>query len=167
MNQTTAEKWHTTHFVSNKLQQYLKEQGFRLSDPEDHLHQLNNAFVATKLLSKELIQVRGTFNNATEVSEELEKNDYGFWDVIRFFVEILLSPINFFNSMNGYEGSRCLCLPDTDQYRMVMERLGDYFAFNNLHLKIYLVDRDGNVKIVYLNPTKKERVTETNDAKTV
>src|SRR5262245_56981882 len=151
MNQaTTAEKWHTTQFITNRLQQYLKEQGFRLTEPEDHLRQLNNAFVATKLLSKELIQIRGTFSNTTEVStnEELEINDNGFLEVIRFFLEVLLSPINFLYSMNGYDGDRCLCLPDTEQYRKVLDRLTDYFAFNNLHLKIYLVDQEGCVQIV-------------------
>ncbi len=70
----------------------------------------------------------------------------------------MLSPINFFNSINGNEGNRCLCLPDADQYRKVLDKLKDYFVSNKLHLKIYLVDQNRSVDVFYLNPDKKQGV---------
>jgi hypothetical protein len=36
-----------------------------------------------------------------------------------------------------------------------VDKLKDYFISNMLHLKIYLIDQDGAVEVVYLNPNKK------------
>jgi len=152
--------WYTTRFITTSLKQYLKEKGFRLSEPEEQdLPNFDNSIVSSKLLSKEVIEIRGTVSEAVEgeTEELVGKNDNGFIEVIHLLLDIMLSPINFFNSINGNEGNRCLCLPDTDQYRRVLDKLKDYFVSNKLHLKIYLVDQNGSVDVFYLNPEKKQR----------
>ncbi|HEV8285076.1 MAG TPA: hypothetical protein VGQ09_12250 [Chitinophagaceae bacterium] len=148
----TATNWYTTQFITNSLKQYLKEKGFRLGEPDQFPSNFDHVIISTKLLSKEIIEIRGTVNETTETEEPVEKNDNGFIEVMHFLLDIMLSPINLFNSMNGYEGDRCLCLPDTGEYRKVLDKLKDYFTSNQLHLKVYLVDQSGTVDVFCLNP---------------
>ncbi len=156
---TTTTTWHTTQFITNSLKQYLIEKGFRLSEPEEQ-HSLNfdNAIVSTKLLSKEVIEIRGTIPEAAETeTEEIGKRVGGFTGVIRFLFDIMLTPVSFFTSINGDEKSRCLCLPDLKRYRKILDKLKEYFASNEMHLKIYLINENGSVDVFYLNTDKKQR----------
>ncbi len=154
---TTTTAWYTTQFITNSLKQYLKEKRFRLSEPEEQ-HSLNfdNAIVSTKLLSKEVIEIRGTIAQAAETEEQVEKSDIGFIGVMRFLFDIMLAPVSFFTSINGDEKSRCLCLPDLVQYRKILDKLKEYFASNQMHLKIYLINENGSVDVFYLNADKKQ-----------
>jgi len=158
MHATTTTAWYTTQFITNSLKQYLKKNGFRLSE-RDELHSTNSdhAFVSTKLLSKEIIEIRGTVSKetVTKTEEQIRKKDVGFIEITQFLLDKMLSPINFFKSTNGHVGNLCLCIPDTHRYRKVVDKLKDYFISNMLHLKIYLIDQNGSVEVVYLNPNKK------------
>ena len=154
---TTTTTWYTTQFITNSLRQYLKSNGFRLSEREVQLStNSDHAFVSTKRLSKEIIEIRGTVSKETltKREEQIRKKDSGFIEITQFLLDMILSPINFFKSINGHEGNLCLCIPDIHQYRKVVDKLKDYFISNMLHLKIYLIDQSGSVEIVYLNPHK-------------
>ncbi len=157
---TTTTTWYTTQFITKSLKHYLKEKGFRLTESEEQ-HSLNfdNTIVSTKLLSKEVIEIRGTITQAaeTETEELVGKSDSGFIGVMHFLFDIMLTPVSFFTSINGEEKSRCLCLPDLKQYRKILEKLSEYFASNKMHLKIYLINENGCVDVFYLNPDKKHR----------
>jgi len=161
MNTTTPTiDWYTNQFITNSLKQYLKEKGFRLSEPEEQ-YSLNfgNAIFSTKLLSKEVIEIRGTITEAagTGTREWVGKNDNVFLEVMHFFIDVIFSPVNFFSTINGDERRRCLCLPDLEQYRKVLTRLKEYFASNKMHLKVYLINQNGSVDVFYLNPNKKDK----------
>ncbi len=151
--------WYTTKFIANSLKQYLKEMGFRVSESDERSTHYDHAIISTKLLSKEIIEIRGTASEAseTELEEQVRKSDNSFLEVSHFLLDIVLSPINFFNSMNGNEGDRCVCIPDTDEYRKVLDKLRDYFLSNKLHLKTYLVSQTGAVDVFYLKHDKKRR----------
>jgi hypothetical protein len=157
---TTHTTWYTTQFITNSLKQYLREKGWRFREPEEQ-YSLNfdSAIVSTKLLSKEVIEIRGTIAEAaeTQTEEYVGKSDSGFIGVMRFLFDLMLSPVSFFTSINGDEKSRCLCLPDLKQYRKILDKLGEYFASNQMHLKIYLINENGIVDVFYLNPGKKHR----------
>lgn len=154
MNTTTRNiDWHTTQFITNSLRHYLKKKGFRLSEPEEqYLLKFDNVVVSTKLLSKEIIGIRGTIPEAAGTEKEVGKNDSSFIEVIHFFVDMIFSPISFFASIHGDEGKWCLCLPDLEQYRNILNKLEEYFASNKMHLKVYFVSQNGSVDVIYLNP---------------
>ena len=159
MNTTTKNiDWYTNQFITNSLRQYLKKKGGRLSEPEEQYSlKFDNVIVSTKLLSKEIIGIRGTIPEAAGTEKELEKNDSGFIEVIHFFFDVIISPISFLSSINGDEGRWCLCLPDLEQYRNILNKLEGYFASNKMHLKVYFVSQNGSVNVFYLNPNKKDR----------
>jgi len=161
MNTTTKDiDWYTNQFITNSLRQYLKKKGFRLSEPEEQ-YSLNfyNVIVSTKLLSKEVIEIRGTITEAAQIEteEQVGKNDSGFIEVIHFFFDVIFSPISFFTSGNGDERRWCLCLPGLEQNRNILTKLKEYFTYNNMHLKVYFVNQNGSVDVFYLNPNKKDR----------
>jgi len=78
------------------------------------------------------------------------KNDSGFIETIHFFFNVIFSPISFFTSINGDEGKWCLCLPDLEQYRKILDMSKEYFASNKMHLKVYFVNQNGSVDVFYL-----------------
>jgi hypothetical protein len=153
--------WYTTRFITNGLKDYLKEKGFRINESEvQHSAHLTNAVVSTRLLSREVIEIRGTLTEAvnTETQEKGDKRGSGFREIMHFVFDTLLLPISIFTSANGDERSRCLCIPDIEQYRKVLDKIQEYFAFNEMQLKIYLVNQYGAVDVLYLNPHKNNNI---------
>jgi len=154
MNTTTKTiDWYTNQFITHSLRLYLKKKGFRLSEPEEqYSHNFDNVIVSTKLLSKEIIEIRGTITEATETGTGVQagKNDSGFIETIQFLFNVIFSPISFFTSINSDEGKWCLCLPDLEQYRKILDMSKEYFASNKMHLKVYFVNQNGSVDVFYL-----------------
>ena len=147
-------EWYTTQFIKNSLKHYLENQGFRLSeaDQEQPL-QIDKVIVATKLLSKEVIEIKGTLteiiDNKTE--EQMLKKAGFFKEATDFLSDLLLSPISFLTAYNGDEKGHCLCLPDIRLYREILEKVSEYFTSNQLHFKFYLVNQQGSVHVFSLN----------------
>jgi len=162
-----ASAWYTTQFITNSLRHYLENLGFRLNEPDQEQPvQIDKVVVATKLLSKERIEIRGTIDELAgplDKSEESQTEGQGekrsnlFMGAMNFLSDVLLLPVNFFSPQNSDEKNRCLCLPDIEQYREILEKVELYFISNQLHLKIYFVSQNGSVQALCLNPTKKHR----------
>ena len=152
---TTTTNWHTTQFIASSLRKYLKKKGFKLSKPEDE-SSFDHTVICARLLSKEIIEIRGTVTGTSKaISEkEIEEMDDSFREITHSILNLMFSPISFFNSVRGSDKNLCLCLPDTKQYRVILEKLEDYFVSHKLQLKIYLVNRSGSVSIFYINPAK-------------
>lgn len=151
--------WYTSEFLSKCLGNYLNGRGFGLREPEEQeaVH-FSNALVSTRLLSKEVIEIRGALTEIInpETEKHAEKKAAGFRRAMNFLIVIILSPVSFFTPSTADKISRCFCLPDLEQNRKILEKVNDYFISNELRLKIYLINQDGFVDVVYLNPNKKQ-----------
>ena len=152
---TTTTNWQTTQFITNSLKKYLKKKGFTLSKPEDE-SSFDHTIICARLLSRETIEIRGTVAETSEAraKKEIETMDDSFKEITHSILNLMFSPIGFFNSAMGHEKNLCLCLPDTKQHRAILEKLEDYFVSHKLQLKVYLVSRSGSVNIFYVNPGK-------------
>jgi hypothetical protein len=42
-------------------------------------------------------------------------------------------------------------LPNAERYKIIINRVQEYFTLNNLYFKIYLVNEDGSVEVSNLN----------------
>ena len=147
-------RWYTTSFISNALKLYLEDHGYRILDEsDDEPSACDEVIIATKIFGKEIIEVRGTIEGSGIVKEETESAKRGklLTDAMNWLSDVILSPINFFASNYGDGKNRSLCLPDLEQYQQILENVKEYFVSNHLHLKVYLVNESGDVKIMYLN----------------
>lgn len=153
-------EWHNTQFITHSLKHYLESKGFRLNKPdEEQLNQSDKIIVATRLLSKEIIEIRGTVEDSIQLPPEEQAGKKGslFMDAIKLISETLLLPIGFLSPQNIDQESHCVCLPDIGQYRRLIEKVEEYFISNCMHLKVYFVKQNGSVRITYLNPTKRKK----------
>ena len=147
-------RWYTTDFISNSLKTYLEDHGYRvLEETEQNSSNSDDVILASKFFGKELIEIRGTVPSNGLLREENENNKRAklFTDAMHWLSEVLLSPITFFANHYTDAQNRSLCLPDTEQYRELLEKVKEYFTTNNLNLKVYLVSQSGKVHITYLN----------------
>jgi len=151
----TTTNWHTTQFIESNLKKYLRKKGFRISKPEGE-SSFDHTIICARLLSREIIEIRGTVTETLEAIAErkIETTDDSFREITHSILNLMFSPIVLFNSVRDHEKNLCLCLPDTEQHRAILEKLEDYFVSHKLQLKIYLVNRSGSVDIFYVNPIK-------------
>ena len=154
-NKSTA--WYTTQFITQSLQKYLRKKRYLVTESEDKCPVgVDHILIATRRISKELIEIRGTVSHAatSELKVNSADEERGFIDTLHFLFNVTLSPLNFFNQLNDFE-DRSLCLPDLNHHREILEKLEDYFTTHSLHLKVYLVSQKGSVDVLQLNPAKK------------
>jgi hypothetical protein len=151
--------WYSTQFITQSLRTYLKKKRYLLTESEEERPAgVDHIIVAAKRLSKEIIEIRGTINQAAPAETEVNNTneERGFINTLHFLFNVTLSPISFFTPGNEYE-DRSLCLPGLDHHRETLEKLEDYFTTHSLHLKVYLVNQNGSVDIFQLNPAKRIR----------
>lgn len=152
-------RWYTTAFISGALKSYLEDHGYSISEEESEEKHPNcdELVVATRLFNKEMIEVKGTILSAEALVEtEGNRRMKIFSDAMHWLSDVLLSPISFFVRHYADEKSPSLCLPDLPQYRDLLEKVGEYFTTNDLHLKVYLVKESGQVTVLQLNESERE-----------
>jgi hypothetical protein len=160
MKATSLTRWYTTSYISASLKNFLEENGYNISEElEEKPANCDEIVVATKMFSKEIIEIKGTVVSE-EVLKESESNKRLrlLTDAMHWLSDILLSPISFFVRHYADDKSPSLCLPDLEQYREILEKVKEYFSTNNLHLKVYLVNESGGVHVVQLNEAYSEEV---------
>lgn len=148
-------RWYTTTYISSALKTFLTENGYSISDEvEATPNNCDEVIVATKLFSKEVIEIKGTIHS-DDVLKETESNTRlkMLTDAMHWISDLLLSPISFFVRHYADEKSPSLCLPDLEQYREILEKVREYFTTNDLQLKVYLVNEAGDVHVFQLNET--------------
>jgi hypothetical protein len=155
-----ASKWYTTDFIFQGLQSFLQEQGFRVTEPDEEKPTfLDKVVIASRLLTKEVIEIRGTLSGEAHLPDtEAHKRARMFSEAMHWLSDALLSPITFFTTHYGDNRNRCLCLPDVEHYREILDKVKDYFTTNNLYLKVYLVSEDASVHIHQLNERSNKKV---------
>lgn len=159
---TTAacSEWYNTQFLTDSLKHYLDSRGFYLyGADEEQPYQPDKIIIAKKLLSKEIIEIRGTVDEATELPTKGQgsKKINHFMDAVKLISGALLPPIRFFSSQNIDQKTHCICLPDIEQHRWLIQKVEEYFIANRMHLKIYFVKQNGSVRAINLNPAKRNR----------
>ena len=59
--------------------------------------------------------------------------------------------VNFGKYYSDESSDIAMALPNVDKYKAIIERVQEYFAANQLSLKVYLVSENGDVEISNLN----------------
>lgn len=142
--------WYTTRFITGHLKAFLEQNNYVLSEADRYrTGGRYPVFTAARGLSKEIIEVRGTLEK-----EWLPATGPG-GNRVQTLSATLLHPFSLWTARYGEERNRSVCVPDLITTREMLHRLSDYFACNQLYLKIYLVDQTGKVSVIQLNPHKK------------
>ena len=123
-NQTSTAEWYTTAFIVTHLKKYFLKKGFRIK--EDYSFE-NGIIQFSRLLSKEKIEIRGTFPGIglPNLMQTDTENDDGILGNMKYVLDITLSPISFFNS----EERKSICLPGLKEYEEVLEKTKRLFYF--------------------------------------
>lgn len=152
--------WYTEDFIATSIIQYLKDNGFRIhkeSGPREP-GKSDKIITASRYFTREVIGIRGLTDNNSRDSllKVMEKNTPSN-NAKAWLTELLFnSLVNFGKYYSDESSDIAMALPNVDKYRAIIERVQDYFAANQLSLKVYLVNPNGEVEISNLNVKRRE-----------
>lgn len=147
--------WYTEAFISSSIENYLKENGYKI-----HKESLHNAgdrnervITASKYFTKEIIGVKGllTDQNRNSLLKVADKNSWSQQAKSWFSESLFNSLVNFGKYYSAESAVVAMALPNVERYKTIIEKVADYFTSNNLYFKLYLVNRSGEVEISNLN----------------
>ena len=140
--------WYSDEFIHDSVVTFLKKNGYKI-------HKENNGkenekddkkIIATKFFKKEIIEIRGfPHYNLPHVQTSVPKSVHAK----NSFSEALFNSFINFTLIENAEVA--LAVPNISRYQGIIEKLHDYFTFNDLHFRIYLVNEDGSVEVSNLN----------------
>ncbi len=147
--------WYTEAFISTSIENYLKENGYKI-----HKENLSNAgdrnekvITASKYFTKEIIGIKGllTDQKRNALLKEADKNSWSQQAKSWFSESLFNSLVNFGKYYSDESAVVAMALPNVERYKTIIEKVADYFTSNNLSFKLYLVDQNGEVEISNLN----------------
>jgi hypothetical protein len=133
--------WYSEDFIRQSMIKFLKLDGYTI-------HKLPLAardeklIVATRFFKKELIEIKGfpRSHYTSDITRAAAKNDNLTQQAKRWFSEALFnSLVNFANYYSEGNVIVALALPNAGRYKIIIERVQEYFTLNNLYLKFILL----------------------------
>ena len=138
--------WYTDEFIYNSVVKFLKESGYKIQkDANKESEKEERQITATKFFKKEVIEVKGIHSSQVQPHYITSKLANAKNSVSE---GLLSSFINFSLSDNA---EVAMAIPNISRYQSILEKLYDYFTFNDLHFRVYLVNEDGTVVVSNLN----------------
>jgi hypothetical protein len=138
-------------FVKNAMIAFLKANGFKTTTGNS---KKGNHLIATSLFKKEIIEIKGGPSNFFLDTDGLglQKHLNPAQQAIHWFTDALFNSfLNFGKYFQNENVVIAMALPDVSRYKAIIEKLQDYFTFNDLFFKVYLVDENGGVTVSNLN----------------
>ncbi len=147
--------WYTEAFISSSIQNYLKENGYKIHKESlsDAGNRNEKVITASKYFTKEIIGVKGlvTDHNRSALLKVTDRNSWSQQAKSWFYETLFNSLINFGKYYSDESAVVAMALPNVDRYKTIIEKVADYFNSNNLYFKLYLVDQNGEVEVSNLN----------------
>ena len=145
--------WYSEYFIRQSIVKFLKSNGYNIQK-ELSVARGNKLIVATRYFKKELIEIKGfpVSHYTNDINKAATKNDNLTQQAKRWFSEALFnSLINFASYYSDGNVMIAIGLPNAERYKIIINRVQEYFTLNNLYFKIYLVNEDGSVEVSNLN----------------
>ncbi|TDH26477.1 hypothetical protein EXU57_10315 [Segetibacter sp. 3557_3] len=145
--------WYTEDFIATSIVQYLKENGFRIHKDSREVGRNDKIITASRFFTKEVIGIRGLTDTSGRDSllKVMEKNNPSHNAKAWLTESLFNSLVNFGKYYSDDSSDIAMALPNVDKYKAIIERVQEYFAVNQLSMKVYLVNKDGQVEISNLN----------------
>jgi len=137
--------WYTDEFIYNSVVKYLRQNGYKVHKDAKENDKEDLKIVATKFFKKEVIEVKGILHPHAPHYIVAPKSIHAKNSVSE---GLFNSFINFSLVENA---EVAMAVPNISRYQSIIEKLHDYFTFNDLHFRIYLVNEDGSVEVSDLN----------------
>jgi hypothetical protein len=146
--------WYTEEFISTSIENYLKENGYKVQKENQVVAVDKNEIViiASRYFTKEIIGVKGlqSPNPRSSLLKVMDKSSSSH--VKSWFSESLFNSfVNFGKYYSDESAVVAMALPNVDRYKAIISKVADYFTSNNLSFKIYLVSENGEVEVSNLN----------------
>ena len=138
-------------FVKKSMITFLKANGYKITTGNS---KKGNHLIATSLFKKEIIEIKGGPSNFFLDTDGfgLQKHLNPAQQAIHWFTEAFFNSfLNFGKYFQNENIIVAMALPNVSRYQAIVEKLQDYFTFNDLYFKIYLIDETGDVTVSNLN----------------
>ncbi len=150
-----SNEWYTEEFIYNSVVKHLIENNYKIHKEESAGDERKDTvIVASRYFTKEIIHVKGATpeSSRTKLLKAAASTAFHSTSIISSFTDVIFnSLVNFGKYYSDDNSDLAMALPNVDRYTSIIERLKEYFSTNNLSLKIYLVNQDGQVEISNLN----------------
>jgi hypothetical protein len=148
-------EWYSEEFICNSLVIYLKKNGYKVHEekPKNLTGKTEKIITVSKFFTKEIIGIKGLTpaNDRSSLLKVIDKNESSFQAKNWFYESLFNSFINFGKYYSDENAVGAMALPNVEKYKAIVEKVQDYFASNNLHFKLYMVDENGEVDVWNLN----------------
>jgi hypothetical protein len=141
--------------IKDHLINYLRLHDYKVID-ESEARCKKCLTVVSKTGKKEVIEVwYGAMDTSKKTNAEFTHRDANAQSHTSFPEAWLGSFLNFGRCFFGERMTVAVGIPDTRDFRLMIERLQFYFTENNISRKVYLVDAYGNISVLNLNQLTK------------
>lgn len=148
-------EWYSEEFIYDSLVTYLKKNGYKIHEEKAKPANTKTEKIITvsKFFTKESIGIKGLQQAADRSSllKVLDKNESTLHAKNWFYDSLFNSFINFGKYYSDENAVGAMALPNVDRYKVIIEKVHDYFTSNNLSFKVYLVNENGDVDVINLN----------------
>lgn len=138
--------WYTDDFIHSSVVRFLKDNGYKIhkENPREGERDERRIY-ASRFFKKEVIEVKGLHQAPSAALLSVNKAAHARLSVS----EALFNSFINFNTVDNAEVA--MAVPNVSRYQAIIEKLHDYFTFNDLYFRIYLVNEDGSVEVSNLN----------------
>ncbi len=140
--------WYSDEFIHDSVVAFLKKNGYKIH--KENLPKENDKddkkILASKFFKKEIIEIKGfPHYNLPHLQASAPKSVHAK----NSFSDALFNSFMNFSLIENAEVA--MAVPNISRYQGIIEKLHDYFTFNDLYFRIYLVNEDGTVDVSNLN----------------
>lgn len=140
--------WYSDEFIHDSVVSFLKKNGYKIhkENTTKENEKEEKKILASKFFKKEIIEIKGfpqyhlPHLQASTPKSAHAKNT---------FSDALFNSFMNFSLIENAEVA--MAVPNISRYQGIIEKLHDYFTFNDLYFRIYLVNEDGSVEVSNLN----------------
>ncbi len=147
--------WYTEEFISVSIENYLKENGYKVHKENTAVAADRNETVitASKYFTREIIGVKGIQipGNRSSLLKVMDKSSSSLHARSWFSESLFNSFVNFVKYYSDESAVVAMALPNVEKYKSIIKNVADYFTLNDLFFKVYLVNEDGEVEVSNLN----------------
>jgi hypothetical protein len=138
-------------FIKAHLINYLRIHDFTIIE-ESKVRRKGRLTVVSKTGKKEIIEVwNGAHKSDKSINVAFTYSGINAESRTSFAEAWFGTLLSFGRYVFGERTTVAVGIPDTKDYRLMLEKLRCYFTENNISRKVYLVDGYGNISVLNLN----------------
>ena len=149
LNNEIKSDWFSEEFIYDSVVKFLKQNGYKIHKDHSQKETIKSGRIitASRFFKKEVIEVKGYphhYYSTLRESLSLKNIHARSW-----FTEALFN--SFLNFSSNDNNEIAMALPNVSRYQAIISKLSDYFSFNDLYFRIYMVNEDSSVEVSNLN----------------